>query len=84
MYHIFPVLCPKRDALQQYLKENGVQTLIHYPIPPHKQACYKEWNQRVYPITEQIHAEELSLPLSQVMTQEQLETVASLVNSFPG
>ena len=84
VYHIFPVLCPKRDALQQYLKENGVQTLIHYPIPPHKQACYKEWNQRVYPITEQIHAEELSLPLSQVMTQEQLETVASLVNSFPG
>ena len=84
VYHIFPVLCPKRDALQKYLKENGVQTLIHYPIPPHKQACYKEWNQRVYPITEQIHAEELSLPLSQVMTQEQLETVASLVNSFPG
>ena len=84
VYHIFPVLCPKRDALQQYLKENGVQTLIHYPIPPHKQACYKEWNQRVYPITEQIHAEELSLPLSQVMTQEDLETVASLVNSFPG
>ena len=84
VYHIFPILCPKRDALQQYLKENGVQTLIHYPIPPHKQACYKEWNQRVYPITEQIHAEELSLPLSQVMTQEDLETVASLVNSFPG
>jgi dTDP-4-amino-4,6-dideoxygalactose transaminase len=84
VYHIFPVLCPKRDALQQYLKENGVQTLIHYPIPPHKQACYKEWNQRVYPITEQIHAEELSLPLSQVMTQEDLETVALLVNSFPG
>ena len=84
VYHIFPVLCPKRDALQKYLKENGVQTLIHYPIPPHKQACYKEWNQRVYPITEQIHAEELSLPLSQVMTQEDLETVASLVNSFPG
>ena len=55
VYHIFPILCERRDELQQYLKENGVETMIHYPIPPHKQACYKEWNDLSFPITEQIH-----------------------------
>ena len=64
VYHIFPVLCEHRNELQQYLTDNGVQTLIHYPIPPHKQECYKEWNAMSFPITEMIHKQELSLPIS--------------------
>ena len=82
VYHIFPILCEKRDELQQYLAENGIQTLIHYPIPPHKQECYREWNHLSLPVTEQIHRQELSLPISPVMTMEEAETVASLINDF--
>lgn len=82
VFHIYPVLCSKRDALQAHLNECGVQTLIHYPIPPHKQDAYREWNQLVYPITERIHREELSLPISPVMSVEEVETVIAAVNSF--
>lgn len=82
VYHQFPVFCERRDELQEYLKLNGIQTLIHYPIPPHKQECYKEWNERSYPITEKIHAQELSIPMNQVITQEQAEKVVSVLNSF--
>lgn len=82
VFHIFPVLCPKRDELQAYLSENGIQTLIHYPIPPHKQECYKEWNSWNYPISEQIHESELSLPISQVMTQEEVAEVVEILNLF--
>lgn len=60
--HIYPVLCPQRDRLQQYLTDNGVQTVIHYPIPPHRQRCYAQWSSLSLPITERIHREELSLP----------------------
>ena len=82
VYHIFPVLCEKRDELQAYLTEHGVQTLIHYPIPPHKQECYKEWNHISLPITEQIHQQELSLPISPVMTMEEAEEVVNMVECF--
>lgn len=82
VFHLFPILCSRRDELQQFLAESGVQTLIHYPIPPHKQECYLAWNSRSYPITERIHAEELSLPISPVMTQEEIETVVKFVNQF--
>lgn len=82
VYHQFPVFCERRDELQEYLKLNGIQTLIHYPIPPHKQECYKEWNERSYPITEKIHAQELSIPMNQVITQEQAKEVVSVLNSF--
>jgi dTDP-4-amino-4,6-dideoxygalactose transaminase len=82
VYHIFPILCCKRDEMQSYLKENGVQTLIHYPIPPHKQECYKEWNSISLPITEQIHQEELSLPISPVMSMKDVENVIRLLSSF--
>jgi dTDP-4-amino-4,6-dideoxygalactose transaminase len=64
------------------LKENSIQTIIHYPIPPHKQECYKEWNELSFPIAEQIHAEELSLPMSPVMTEEEVERVIEVVNAF--
>ncbi|MBQ7421133.1 MAG: DegT/DnrJ/EryC1/StrS family aminotransferase [Prevotella sp.] len=82
VWHIFPILCDKRDELQRFLAENGVQTMIHYPIPPHKQACYRVWNDLSFPITEQIHATELSLPCNQTMTQEEVECVADAVNRF--
>ena len=82
VYHIFPVLCPERDRLQQYLTENGIQTLIHYPIPPHKQECYKEWNNISLPITEQIHQQELSLPISQVLTDQEAREIVGILNTF--
>lgn len=82
VFHVFPVRCSKRDELQAYLKENGIQTLIHYPIPPHQQEAYKEWNDKSYPITEQIHQEILSLPVSPVMTEEEIFTVIEAVNRF--
>lgn len=82
VYHIFPVLCSQRDELQHYLLENGVQTLIHYPIPPHKQECYKEWGELSFPISERIHMEELSLPISPVMSIKDAVIVVSLINSF--
>ena len=64
------------------MKEKGVQTNIHYPIPPHKQEAYKEWNHLSFPITEQIHAEELSLPMSPTLTDEQVDYVIDCINRF--
>lgn len=82
VYHLFPVLCEKRDELQTYLKENGVGTVIHYPIPPHKQECYKEWNGRTYPITEKIHDMELSLPMGPTIKEEDIKAIINLINKF--
>lgn len=82
VFHIFTVRCKKRDELQKYLAGNGVQTIIHYPIPPHRQECYKAWNKLSFPITEQIHDEELSLPISPVMTEEEVKTVVELLNKW--
>lgn len=82
VFHIFTIRCKRRDELQKYLTENGVQTIIHYPIPPHKQECYKEWNNLSFPITEQIHNEELSLPMSPVMTEEEVKTVVDILNNW--
>lgn len=82
VFHIFPLLSPRRDELKQYLLDNGVQTDIHYPIPPHKQQAYKEWNEMSLPITERIHREELSLPVSQVLTDEERERIVELINNF--
>ena len=82
VYHQFPIFCERRDELQEYLKENGIQTLIHYPIPPHKQECYKEWNERSYPITEKIHAQELSIPMNQVVSKDEATEVVKVLNNF--
>lgn len=82
VYHQFPIFCERRDELQAYLSQNGVQTLIHYPIPPHKQQCYNQWNDRSYPITERIHAQELSIPMSQVVTPDEAQTIVNVLNSF--
>lgn len=82
VFHLFPIRCEKRDELQKYLVGNGIQTIIHYPIPPHKQECFKKWNNLSLPITEQIHNEELSLPISPVMNEEEIKEVVLFVNSF--
>ena len=82
VHHLFVVRTKERDKLQAYLIENGIQTLIHYPIPPHKQACYSEWNKLSLPITEQIHNEVLSLPISPVMTEEEVKNVVEYINKW--
>lgn len=82
VFHIFPVFTEKRDELQSYLKENEIGTIIHYPIPPHKQAAYREWNDLSFPVTEKIHAEELSLPMSPTLTDEQVMYVIDVLNSW--
>lgn len=71
-----------QDQLQQYLLENGVQTLIHYPIPPHKQQAYKEWNDLSFPVTERIHQQVLSLPMGSTLTLDEAEIVINLCNAF--
>ena len=83
-WHLFVVRSAHRDKLQQHLAENGVQTLIHYPIPPHQQEAYKnyDFSSRSFPVTELIHNEILSLPISPVMTHEQAMKVIEVCNSF--
>lgn len=82
VWHIFVVRTKKREHLQKYLLDNDIQTLIHYPIPPHKQQAYKDWNGLSYPITEKIHDEVLSLPISPVMTDEEVGKVITILNSW--
>ena len=82
VWHLLVIRHPERDQLQQYLTENDVQTLIHYPIPPHNQKAYKEWNNLSFPITEKIHKEVLSLPISPIISSNEVENVVDLVNSY--
>ena len=82
VYHLFPVFCEDRDNFQQYLKVSGIQTLIHYPIPPHKQECYKQWNNISFSITERIHNQELSLPMSPCLTIQEAEYVVKVINRW--
>lgn len=82
VWHLFVIRSSERDALQNYLTENGIQTLIHYPIPPHKQQAYHEYNHLSFPITEKIHEEVLSLPVSPVMEDEEVRKVIEVLNKF--
>ena len=82
VFHIFPVMCRRRDELQEYLHSRGVQTMIHYPIPPHRQRCYAEWGGLSLPATERIHAEELSIPCHQAMNKKDVLAVIDLLNGF--
>ena len=86
VWHIFPVFSPRRDELQQYLLENGVETAIHYPIPPHRQRCYNLqssiFNLQSFPVTEKIHAQELSIPCHQALTDEEITQIITLLNTF--
>lgn len=82
VYHLFPVLCSRRDELQAYLKAKGVGTLIHYPIPPHKQECYEEYAHLSLPVTEKMALEELSIPIGPCISIEEAAEVASQINGF--
>lgn len=82
VWHLFVIRSNQREALQQYLLNHGVQTLIHYPIPPHKQQAYKEWNSLSYPISEQIHREVLSLPMGPTLSIVDAKRVVTLCNQF--
>lgn len=82
VWHLFVIRTTEREKLQNYLTENGVQTLIHYPIPPHRQKAYQEMNQLRFPITEKIHEEVLSLPISPVMAEEEVSKVISFINNY--
>ncbi|RKY07169.1 MAG: aminotransferase [Planctomycetota bacterium] len=81
VWHLFVIRCKDRDELQTYLRENGVQTLIHYPIPPHKQHAYDGWRGLSLPITEKIHNSVLSLPMSPVMGMGEIEAVLQSMNA---
>lgn len=82
VWHLFVIRTDKRDQLQKFLLENGIQSMIHYPIPPHKQKAYQEWNTLSFPITEQIHSEVLSLPMSPVLTKKQIQKVVEVLNRY--
>jgi dTDP-4-amino-4,6-dideoxygalactose transaminase len=82
VWHLFVIRTIKREELQKYLLDKGIQTLIHYPIPPHKQRAYKEWNNQSFPITEKIHKEVLSLPISGVQSLEDTQKIVQVINDF--
>ena len=84
VFHLFVVRAKLRDSLQEYLKQSDIETLIHYPIPPHKQQAYLAWNNLSYPITESIHREVLSLPISPTLSDTDVNRVIDTVNSFIG
>jgi len=82
VFHLFVIRTANRDALQQYLSANGIQTMIHYPVPPHLQKAFHQWNYLSFSITEKIHREVLSLPISPVMTLEEADFVAQILNQY--
>ena len=82
VFHIFPVFSSCRDRLQAFLAAEGIQAQIHYPIPPHKQEAFTEYSSLSLPVTERIHREELSLPMSPLMTDEEVDTVIAALNRF--
>ena len=82
VYHLFPILCANRDEMQRYLSEKEIGTVIHYPIPPHKQECYKGWNGISLPVAEYIAEHELSIPIGPTITLEEAEKVVIAINDF--
>lgn len=82
VFHLFVIRTSKRDHLQAYLAQNNIQTVIHYPVPPHKQKAFLEWNSSSYPITEKIHDEVLSLPMSPVLTEDEISFIIDVLNQY--
>lgn len=82
VWHVFVVRCDDRDALQKHLEVNDIQTNIHYPTAPHKQGCYSEYAHLSLPVTEKIHAEVMSLPISPVMTDDEVKKVVEVINEY--
>ena len=82
VWHLFIIRTKNRVKLQNYLKEKGIETLIHYPIPPHKQNAYKEWNNETYIISEKLHNEIISIPISSVIEKKEYVRVVEVLNDF--
>ena len=82
VWHLFVVRSNKRDQLKKYLYERGIDSMIHYPIPPHKQVAYSEWSNLSFPITEKIHSEILSIPLSPIISENDQEIIINALNRF--
>jgi len=82
VWHLFVIRCERREVLQKYLKINSIQTLIHYPVPAHKQKAYRKYNDLSFPITEKIHNEVLSLPISGVISDHDIQTIVKVLNDF--
>jgi dTDP-4-amino-4,6-dideoxygalactose transaminase len=82
VWHLFVIRHPDRDRLQEYLQKNGIETLIHYPVPPHQQKAFPEWSDMKLPVTEKIHNEVLSLPIFQVMSTKDAECIVNNLNEF--
>jgi dTDP-4-amino-4,6-dideoxygalactose transaminase len=82
VWHLFVIRTENRNKLQQYLTDNGIETVIHYPVPPHKQQAYKEWNNLSYPISEKIHNEVLSLPISPILSDTEVEKIVEKLNNY--
>ncbi len=82
VWHLFVVRVEERERFQSYLEKNGIQTVIHYPIPPHKQKAYSEWNNDSYPVSEKIHEQIISIPISPIMKVEEVSNACNVINSF--
>ncbi|MDR0605000.1 MAG: DegT/DnrJ/EryC1/StrS family aminotransferase [Bacteroidales bacterium] len=82
VFHVFPIRIKHRDYFQKYIFDNGIQASIHYPIPPHKQECYRELNYLSLPVTEQIHDEEISLPISPALKKVEMEYIIDIINNY--
>lgn len=82
VFHLFVIQTEKRTELQNYLKENGIETMIHYPLPPHKQKALTKWNNLSFPITEKIHNEVLSIPLNSILTDDEVSRIIKVLNRF--
>lgn len=82
VWHVFVVRTDERDRFQKYLQDNDIQTIIHYPTPPHKQGAYSEWNHLSFPITEEIHKTIISIPISPVMTEKEIQRIMEVINEY--
>jgi dTDP-4-amino-4,6-dideoxygalactose transaminase len=82
VWHLFVLRVKEREQFQRYLSENKIETVIHYPIPPHKQPAYQELNSKTFPLSEKIHSEVISLPLSEVMEQHEIARVVEIINGY--
>lgn len=82
VWHLFVVRTKNRENLKAYMAKNGIETQIHYPIPPHKQKAFCDWNKKSYPVTEKIHDEVLSIPLNPVLSQSEIQTIIDAINNY--
>jgi dTDP-4-amino-4,6-dideoxygalactose transaminase len=82
VWHLFVIRHPDRDRLQSYLNDKGIQTLIHYPVPPHQQKAYGNWNESAYPVSEKIHREVLSLPMGPLAGFDDIQRISMVLNNY--